>query len=353
MSGINVSAFKEQIQLVQTGTKSEAEVNKYAEDMANKVFKGKESLSGEELFGRLDKSYGINGEKNKWLKDTFFKEGSHNLKGNKNEWENAGGQDPNNQGDPSPAPTPIVNNKSNNLATKEADGKILPQELNQAKNGNCACLAVFSMMANDDRLREVLESSIVKQKDGSFRVYFAGADKELKGQEVKNDFGRDEKGFFYATVTETDLKKYKNLVTEGSDKDYLVLGAAAEKFAQTYGIRGDRSTLDGMYTTGLISLFAGKDNIQAPANNPGALAAYFGNPGKGTIVFGGGGMPKNQLGEDKDQVIMGGHAYALVPRDNGKYELSNPWDTKNSMIVTEKQLREYLTQDGYINYIEN
>lgn len=42
MSGINVSAFKEQIQLVQAGTKSEAEVNKYVEDMANKVFKGKE-----------------------------------------------------------------------------------------------------------------------------------------------------------------------------------------------------------------------------------------------------------------------------------------------------------------------
>jgi hypothetical protein len=50
---------------------------------------------------------------------------------------------------------------------------------------------------------------------------------------------------------------------------------------------------------------------------------------------------------------MGRHAYALVPRDNGKYELTNPWDTKNSMIVTEKQLREYLTQDGYINYIGN
>jgi hypothetical protein len=72
MSGINVSAFKEQIQLVQTGTKSEAEVNKYAANMASKVFNGKESLSEEELFGRLDKLYGINGSKNEWLKNTFF-----------------------------------------------------------------------------------------------------------------------------------------------------------------------------------------------------------------------------------------------------------------------------------------
>ena len=165
------------------------------------------------------------------MKNTLFEGNSHELKGNRNEWKNAGGQEEtSNQGDPSPIPastptptsTPIVDNKSTKVATKEADGNILHQELNQATNHNCACLAVLSTMARDYHLREeVLERSIVKQADGSFRVYLAGADKELNGQEAKNDFGKDEKGF-YATVSKADLNKYKNLVTADSDKDYLV-----------------------------------------------------------------------------------------------------------------------------------
>jgi hypothetical protein len=367
MSGINVSAFKEQIQLVQAGTKPEAEVNKYVEDMAKKVFNnGKENyLSDEELFRRLNKLYGIGGEKNQWLKNTLFEGNSRELKGNRNEWKNAGGQEEtSNQGDPSPIPTPspapIVNNESTKVATKEAtkeaDGNILHQELNQAKNGNCACLAVLSAMARDYHLREeVLEPSIVKQADGSFRVYLPGADKELNGQEAKeakNDFGKDGKGF-YATVSKADLNKYKNLITADSDKDYLVLVTAAEKFAQTYGIRGDKSTLDGMYPAGLISLFTGKDGIQANANNPEALAAYFGSPERGTIVFGGKDTPTRQLDKDADQVITGKHAYGLVPLANGNFELINPWDTKHPMVVTKTQLREYLTKDGYINFIRN
>lgn len=357
MSGINVSAFKEKIQLVQTGTKTEDEVNQYVKDMVQKVFdNGEENLSGEELFGRLNNLYGIDGEKNQWLRNTLFEGDSRELKGNRNEWKNAGGQDSeeiSNQGNPSPisTSTPIVNNESTKVATKEADGNILYQELNQSENGNCACLAVLSTMARDYHLREeILEPSIVKQADGSFRVYLAGADKELNGQKAKNDFGKDEKGF-YVTVSKADLNKYKNLVTADSDKDYLVLATAAEKFAQTYGIRGDKSTLDGMFPAGLISLFTGKDDIQANANDPEALAAYFRSPKGGTIVFGGGDTPEKQLGEDRGQVITGEHAYGLVPLANGNFELINPWDTKHSMVVTEKQLREYLMKDGYIDFM--
>jgi len=130
-------------------------------------------------------------------------------------------------------------------------------DLNQSSDGNCACLAVLAMMAQDYNLREkILEPSIVKQSDGSFKVYLAGGDKEFSA--IKGDSGKDEKGFD-VTVSQADLQKYRALVNKNSDKDYLVLSTAAQKYAEIYGIRGDYDTRDGTFTEGLIALFTGKD----------------------------------------------------------------------------------------------
>lgn len=301
--------------------------------------------------------------KNQWLRNTLFDANSQHLKGTSNiaDWQNVGGVKSPNDGqkplteevksDETKA-TPILTeavSTQNQPATKAADGNVLHLELNQFKEGNCACLAVLGMMAQDYNLREkLLEPSIVKQEDGSFRVYLAGGEKELNGQEIKNGTGKDEKGF-YVTVKEADLREYKDLVTEASDRDYLVLATAAQKYAELYGIRGDSNTRDGMYPEGLIALFTGKDTVKTNASDTSALDSYFQNPQLGTIVFGGDNIPKRKIGKDSDQVIMGRHAYSLVPLADGQFKVINPWDTKNPMILTEKQLREYMAHDAYID----
>ena len=237
------------------------------------------------------------------------------------------------------------------------DLNINARQLFQGEDGNCVTLAVLSMLSHDDQFRDnVLEKNIVRQGNGEYKVYLPGHNPDLLPLQIRPDqlgdaFGADEKGFF-VEINGEDLSQNNSLVGKCSDQDFLLLATAAEKYANNYGL-ADRlfglqsTTKDGLFLEGkmnIMSLFSG--------NQTGLVldtkdAAEFLDQKQSAVISFNSNVNPEKFGNEHGQVLIPNHAYALMPKDDGTFNLINPSNNNAPINLSKERFMDLLTEDNF------
>lgn len=207
----------------------------------------------------------------------------------------------------------------------------IDEDFSQGKTGDCWFLATIESLRNNPKGRQILNSMITKNSDGSYTVKFKGADKAYTITPLE---------FFCSNLfMGGELGNNKSF----GDDDVQLLELAAKKHFKYTGISGGNPATAFKLLLGKGSLKNDARtflNIPAPyklkkiLNNPHIAVTASTSPVSTVVgdilslVTG-----KNDNNNDYREEIFNSHAYAVTGMDDKYVYIKNPHDTEKTIKV--------------------
>ena len=214
----------------------------------------------------------------------------------------------------------VFDNSENGVNEKIDEGVF------QGKTGDCWLLSGIMSLSYTEDGAKLIEDAITKNDDGSYSVYFQGADKTYT---VTEDELKDANKNSLLSKLGLEKSKYSK-----GDDDMLLIELATEKLINEGEVPIEtRSGLNGGSAYYLYQIFT--DNAVGYSNGEDdksvkTLLNYYetyqdSSAGTLGVLDGFAGLEDN-------------HAYAIKSYKDGVMTVVNPWDTTEDIEITEKDL---------------